>query len=376
NVTSEAYVEAAGCCENLGMWEKARQYYELYAKKFPKYKHIALCKARLAQLEEIQQYADFIASNPASPKLAEARYQIATVLYKKLKNPIKAAMAFRTLAAAHPKHARAPEGMFMAGTAQLHAQNFPAAREAFAELVRGYPESRLADDGQYWIGHTYEYSARAIGKLDNRRIILKRRSLRARARLRDDLPLRRHYNPEAKPGHAVPEDVWGGDTLGVLASGSVRDRVNADLFRAIRAYRKVADNFKMGDMAGPALLRIGTIYVKYLKDPDRGIGAYQELLAHYPASAGAVDALFEVGGYHTKKNNFDDAIKAYRQFIYNYPKDARVAEARLAIARCYVEKKDWHKALDAYQSYLNKFPDAEQADFAKAQVEWIRMYHF
>jgi len=48
----------------------------------------------------------------------------------------------------------------------------------------------------------------------------------------------------------------------------------------------------------------------------------------------------------------------------------------LAVARCYVEKKTWDKALDAYQSYLAKYPNGKSAEFAKAQIAWIRMYHF
>jgi TolA-binding protein len=374
--TSAAYIEAAACHENLGRWDKARALYELYVKKFPRYEHVGLAKGRLALLDEIQQYAEFIADNPDSPKCAEAQYQIATLFYKQFKNHPKAALEFEKVAERYPKHVRAPDALFTGGTAQMHAENFPAARALYARLVKTYPESRLADDAQYWIGHTYAYSARALGKLDERRIVLRRRSLRERERLVADGDLRRLYYPQARPGLEVGEEVWGGDTLGVLASGSLRDRVNADLFRAIRAYREVVENFKMGDMAGEALLQIGTLYTKYLKDPEKGIEAYQELLAHYPASEQAAGALFEVGGYHLKHKKYDDAVRAYQQFTYHYPQDPRVEDAMLAIARCWAERKVWDKALDAYHSYLSKFPEGRQAAFARAQIAWIRMYHF
>ena len=375
--TSLAYIEAAACNENLGRWDKAKELYELYLKKFPRYDHVGLAGNRLALLDEIRQYAEFIADNPENPKCAEAQYQIATIFYKQFKNYSKAALEFEKVAEKYPKHVRAADALFTGGTAQLNAENFPAARTLYERLVKGYPESRLADDAQFWIGHTYAYSARAVGKLDEKRIVLRRRSLRERDRLVADLDLRRLYAPAAQPGQEVSEEVWGGgDTLGVLASGSNRDRVNADLFRAIRAYREVVENFKMGDMAGEALLQIGTIYTKYLKDPEKGIEAYQELLAHYPASEQAVDALFEVGGYYLKNKKYDEAVKAYQQFTYNYPQNPRVEDAMLAIARCRAEQKVWDQALDAYQSYLSKFPAGRQAEFAKAQIAWIRMYHF
>ncbi|MFP4057816.1 MAG: tetratricopeptide repeat protein [Candidatus Brocadiia bacterium] len=374
--TSEAYVEAARCHENLGHWDQAKALYELYAKKFPKYKHVALCKARIPLLEEIRQYQDFIATNPQNPKRAEAQYQIATLLYKEFENHTKAAVEFAKVPRRHPQHVRAPDALFTAGVAQMRAQNFPAARQLFAQLVQSYPDTRLTDDAQFWIGHTYEYAARALGKLDEARIVLRKRTLESRARLLADLALRRHYHPEAQPGPDVPQDVWGGDTLGVLASGSVRDRVNADLFRAIRAYQVVVDRFEMGDMVGKALLRTGTIYTKYLKDPEKGMAAFQQLLEHHPGSKEAVGALFEVGAYHLEKENFDQAITVYQKFVYNYPQDPKVEDAMVAIARCYIAKKAWDKALDACQSYLNRFPEGKHAAFAKNQATWIRMYHF
>ena len=376
NVTSDAYIEAAGCLENLGRWKEAAELYDLYVKKFPKYDRVSLCKERLALLAEIQQYEDFIADDPQNTKVAEAQYQIGKILYEKFKNYTKAAVEFGKVGERFPAHVRAPEALFTAGTAQLRAENFPAARATFAETVARYPDSRLADDAQYWIGHTYEYGARALGKLDELRIVLKRRSLQDRVALIADLPLRRHYSPEAQPGPEMPEEVWGGDALGVLASGSRRDRVNADLRQAIQEYRKVVDNFKFGDMAGNALLRIGTIHTQYLKDPERGIAAYQELLDHYPASKEAMEALYEVGDYRLANKQYEEAIRAYQQFIYNYPREAKVEDAMLAIARCHVESKAWDKALDAYESYLSKFPDGKQAGFAKAQITWIRTYHF
>jgi TolA-binding protein len=376
NMTSEAYIESASCLENLSRWKEAKELYELYMKKFPKYKHVALCKQRVALLEEIEQYQDFHDNNRQHAKAAEAQYQIGAILHKKLANCTKAAEEFTNVAELYPKHVRAPDGLFTAGVAHLRTENFPAARDVFERLLERYPESRLADDAQYWIGHTYEYGARAFGKLDKRKIVLKRRSLRHQARLLGDIELRRRFYSQARPGREMPQEVWTTDALGVLTSGSKRDRVNAELLQAIAAYRKVVDDFKMGDMAGNALHRIGVIHTKYLKDPERGFKAYQELLEHYPGTKEATDVLYEVGAYYMEKEAFDEAIKFYQQFVYNYPGDARTESAMIAVARCHMGKKAWDRALDAYQSYLNKFPGGKDADLARAQINWLRTYHY
>jgi len=374
--TSEAYVEAAECLESLGEWPRARELYALYLKKFPNYRHVARCRARIPRLEEIQQYQSFIAGNPQSPKLAEAQYQIATILYKEFESHTKAAVEYTKVADKHPRHVRAADALFTAGTAQLRAEHFPAARVLFARLAKGYPDTRLADDALYWVGHTHEYGARALGRLAGERVVLRRRELGGRARLRADLTLRRRYHPDAEPGPEVPDEVWGGDPLGVLASGSKRDRVNAELLRAIRAYEQVVARFKTGDMAGRALLRIGTIYTRYLKDPDRGMAAFQQLLDHHPTSKEAVGALFEVGAFHLEKKHYAQAIAVYEKFAHNYRDDPRVEDAMAALARCHIEQEAWDKALDACRSYLNAFPKGRHAAFVTRQVTWIRMYHF
>ena len=108
-----------------------------------------------------------------------------------------------------------------------------------------------------------------------------------------------------------------------------------------------------GDV-GELFYRTPMLFKEYLKDPDKGFEAYQELLTHYPGTKEAVNALYEVGAYYLKKKEYDKAVKSYQQFIYNYSTDTRVENAMLAIAQCYMEKKTWDKALDAYQSYLNR----------------------
>lgn len=376
NLTSEAYIEMGECLENLSRWEEAAEYYRLYKEKFPKYKHVRLCKTRLDQIEKIRQYEDFIKTTKKSPKLAEAHYQIGVILYEELNKKVKSAIEFRKVSDLYPDHIRAPEGLFMAGTALLHWQNFLKAREHFELLVKQYPQNRLADDGQFWIGHTYEYHARAIGKLDKKRIVLKHRSLKARNEIITDLELRRRYYSQAQEGPEVKEDLWDDNLLGVLTSGSKRDAVNNELQKAIIAYRKVVDTFKMGDMADKALLRIAAIYTDYLKAPEKGIAVYQELLENYPGSKEAEDALYEVGAYHMENRKYNEAVKLFKRFVHTFPKSKKAEDAMLAVAKCHVEAKEWANAIDSYQSYINKFPYGKYVKFAKTQIEWIRMYHF
>jgi TolA-binding protein len=373
--TSEGYVEGARCLIDLGRWRDARDLLALYIKQFPRKEHVKACRQDIAALEELMQYADFIAGHAGHPKLAEAGYQIGAILYKRLSCPRRAAVELSAVADAHPDHVRAADALYTAGTAWLHLESFPAARTAFAAVVAKHPDNRLADDAQFWIGHSYEYAARALGQLDAARIVLKRRSLASRRALLADLPLRRLYHPAAA-ADPVADAAAGADTDGLLAGVSIADRVSEDLTAAIAAYRAVADRFQLGDKAGNALLRIGTIYTDYLKNTDKAVEAYRELLAKYPGSQEAVDALFNVGAHQREAKRYEEAISSYKKFIFSYPEARQTQQAMVDIAACFAAQGQWDQALDAYKSYLNKFPEGTFARIAETQIEWIRMYYF
>ena len=166
--------------------------------------------------------------------------------------------------------------------------------------------------------------------------------MRHRQRLTADMALRRRYFPSASPQPAPDRLLWDGDDPGVLASGSKRDRVNADLFRAIAAYREVVDRFKMGDMAGKALHRIAVIYTEYLKDPDKGFAAYQELLDRYSQTPSRRSThCTRWASYYMGRKEYDKAVESYLRFTYNHPSDSRVEAAMLAIAGCHKATKAW-----------------------------------
>lgn len=371
--TSHAYLEAAFCWECLGDWKRSEELYDLYLKKFPQYSRAGEAERKLAAVRKVIKYSELLSEEGLGPaKRADALYEMGRLLYKDIGNRRKAAEVFLQVADGFPKSYRGPDARFTAATCQLHEDNFEAAREHFARLVKDYPESRLADDGQFWIGHTYEYQARAIGKLDYCRIVLKRRSAEESARLRADVELRRVFWPQAGP---APE-AWHRPHPGIFASGRTRERVFDDLRAAVAAYRLVVDKHPLGDMAQRALLRIGAIYGEYLNDPDKAILAYSELLEKYPGAPEAVDAQFAVGQHYLDKGNLAKAEKAITLFLTSFPNHAKAADALLLLADCHRRQREWAKALDDYQSFLSRYPNSPKAGQIREEVEWLKKYRF
>ena len=375
DITSHAYIEAAECCLNMDRWSEAKDYYELYIRKFPQYSHVAQAKEYRKHLKKVLQFEDFIAHNPESSKVPSARYQIGTILYKELQNLNGAASQFKYVFSEYPNHFQAPDALFTSGVICLHLEKFDQARELFQRLVADYPDNRLADDALFWIGHTYEYKARALGKLDEKRIVLKQRDARERVKLIADLETRREFDPGAQlTEEQLEESEMEREVLSL--KGSTAERVKILLKSAIRSYQEVVQQFEREDMAPEALLHIGKIYTEYLKEPEKGMEAYERLLTTYPGSKKAVDAQYEVGQYYIEAKEWQKSIQALKQFVFTYRNDSRVPEAMLTIAECYREQKEWEKAIDAYKKYINAFPQDKNVKEAEEQIRWIEKYYF
>jgi TolA-binding protein len=370
--TSQAYLEAAGCRELLGEWKAAADHYELYLKKFPNYAGVKDAQCKLAAVRKVMHHADLLADGLPPGKKASALYEMGQVVYKELGSLPKAVGIFAEVADQFPKSYQGPDARFSQGVCLLREGNFALAREAFERLLKDYPDSRLADDARFWIAHTWEYQARAIGRLDFRRVVLKKRSVAEASALRADLDLRRRYVPKA----ATEGPAWHNPHPDLLKEGQVRDRVREDLVRAVAEYRRVVADHATGDMAQKALLRIGAVSSDYLHDAEKAIEAYRMLLERYPGSTEAVDAQFAVGRHSLKKGDFMAAEKAIAQFLAGFPNHAKAAEALLDLADCHSARKEWQKALDDYQSFLSRWPDSPRAAEVREKAEWIRRYRF
>jgi TolA-binding protein len=373
DVTSHAYLEAAYCWECLGDWKRAEELYDMYLKKFPRYRRAGEARTKREAVRKVIKYADLLSEGglPAA-KSADAMYEMGRLLYKKMNNRQKASEVFVRVAESYPKTYHGPDARFTAGVCMLHEQNFESAREQFAALVRDYPQSRLADDAQFWIGHTLEYQARALGRLDGGLIVLRRRSAAEADRLRGDLELRRLFSPPA----AAPAAGWHRPHPDLFKSGRVRERVLGGLKQAVAAYRLVVDRHRLGDMAQKALLRTGVIYSSYLNDPDRAVEVYRELLEKYPGSPEAVDAQYAVGEHYLENGELAKAEKAVTQFLTSFPNHSRAADALLLLAECHRRQRKWVKALDDYQSYLARYPASSRAAQIREEVAWLKKYRF
>jgi len=102
---------------------------------------------------------------------------------------------------------------------------------------------------------------------------------------------------------------------------------------AIQHYQSFADGNPEDSAAPEVSLRIADLYAGELKDYRKASATYESIVARYPSSPAADDALAGDARSHEKLKEFDRAIQAYRDLIATYPSSdcRREAEERIRI---------------------------------------------
>jgi TolA-binding protein len=364
---ARALLLAAECCECLGRWERAAELYDRFLRRFPERTEAASVRARQDTLERTRRFAALVAEKDLPPeRCAEALYDMGVFVRDRM-NPHMAAAILAGSADRFPRSPQAAEARSAAGTVLLGLLRPAEARAQFEKLVAANPTGRLAGEAQFWIGHTLELEGRLQGGFDPDPALLARANDPARAALWADLALRRKYNPGAGPAGA-PLVAPG------LSADARRERGRRLLVAAAAAYQKVVDAHRLSDRAPRALLRLGEIQLRHLKDTDAAVEAYRQLLERFPGTPEAVDRQCEVGRAYVRSGRLADGERLIRLFMASFPNHDEYGEALLNLADCHRRQREFVKALDDYQSYLARCPDSARTEEVKEEIAWLKKY--
>ncbi len=361
------HLEAAACQECRGRWREADSLYEKYLARFPEHEDASGVRKKLAVLGRVIRYADLVGEKdlPAAKK-AEALYDMGLLVRDRM-NPYVAAKILAGAADRFPEAPHTPEARHAAGTVLLGLCRLAAARQQFSKLVAAFPESRLAGDAQFWVGHTREMEGRLLGGLDPDAELLKRAADAGSAELRADLDLRRDFAPGAA-GLAGTPGAAG------LDEDEKRARARELLRSAVAAYGRVVAEHRLSDKAPQALLRVGEINSRYLKDAAAATEAYRQLLEKYPGTPQAVAEQCAVGRTYVKKGKLAEAERIIKLFLVSFPNHPKYGDALLHMAECHRRRKEYVKALDDYQSYLTRYPRSRRAAEVREEIAWLKKY--
>jgi outer membrane protein assembly factor BamD len=153
---------------------------------------------------------------------------------------------------------------------------------------------------------------------------------------------------------------------------------------AAREFRKASDDTPNHPLAAEALLRVGDVYADLWRRPEldptygqTAVATYQELLNRYPASSAAKRAQLRIAelnerfAYKTYKaamfyyrlKAYDSAILYLKDLIANYPRSAVAPDALVKLVQAYKAlgyREDVQETCDYIQRFHPKAPGARR----------------
>ncbi|HWN18824.1 MAG TPA: outer membrane protein assembly factor BamD [Gemmatimonadales bacterium] len=153
---------------------------------------------------------------------------------------------------------------------------------------------------------------------------------------------------------------------------------------AAREFRKASDETPNHPLAPEALLRVGDVYADLWRRPEldptygqTALATYQELINRYPGSSAAKRAqlriaelnelfaykTFKAAIYYFRLKAYDSAILYLKDLIANYPKSAVAPEALVKLVQAYRRLgygEDVQETCDYIQRFHPKAPGARE----------------
>jgi ABC-type branched-subunit amino acid transport system substrate-binding protein len=118
--------------------------------------------------------------------------------------------------------------------------------------------------------------------------------------------------------------------------------------RALKAYQKFLDCYPSDSNADIALMRIAAIYANQAKH-DHSLAAYQRLIAEYPHSEFAIDAMIESMMFHQRQGRFKKVILQASNIIEKTDSKTHLSTAYEVLGDTYMSLKSPKEAIFFYQ---------------------------
>lgn len=109
--------------------------------------------------------------------------------------------------------------------------------------------------------------------------------------------------------------------------------------------------FPNSAFADDALMQVGNTYMALEKDVN-AIDAYKSILSKYANSDLVPESYLKLGLIYFNQDNFDESLKWYQKVVQNYPSTPESNEAMLAIKEIYIAKGE----PNSYIAFANKYP--------------------
>jgi len=394
--------------------------------------------------EAIKAFNATIDKEPPKQIVSNAYYRIGCA-YSDIGKGAEADEAFQKAVGANPETEDAAKALFWFGQALQRQERYAEAIEQYKSLLTKFPNHELRDEANYQIALSHyqnEEIDEAIGAFEKVMDATKESRLIELAHLGLG---NAYYNKNLYPKaieqyQRIPKDFpnsqyvaeahfWTGLTS--LQQGQLDDAYNAygqtlsakggapfkpqaqwqmaeiryaqkKYLQAIEDYRKITVSFADSEFAQSAQYHIGDCYfnLEYFENAKE---AYQIGLQKYPASPGALRAIYQLGVSNQQLGNYKEAaaffaeviqkgeegdefteeahfhlgyvyyvMEEYRnaateleKAVQEYPQNPSAPKAQYTIGTAYYELGDYDKAITAFQKTVSDYPQDKFAREAK-----------
>lgn len=254
------------------------------------------------------------------------------------------------------------------------SKNYKDATHEFKKLLKAYPKSAQAAEGQYYLG----LIAEAEGDLY--------RAYLAYQKVIDKYPFSERIQEIIEREYKIGEEFMNGEKR--KAFGVALPVENP----AIEIFSKVIDNSTYGPLASKSQYNLGLI-LKSLKRYYEAEEAFNKVISTYPNSQWVKAAKFQIAscrqalsrGPEYDQGAAGEAKEKFKEFVREYP-DAvlsekaeknieglreKEAESSYSIGRFYEKQKDYKAAGIYYEEVLNKYPESIWAAQALERLQLL-----
>ena len=139
-----------------------------------------------------------------------------------------------------------------------------------------------------------------------------------------------------------------------------------DFANAEKSYNKaIVASPKTGDYPLFQVAYVNGLQKKYTTK----ITNLEKLIANYPHSQYADDALYEIGRAYLMLESSDRALTTYQQLLNAYPKSNLAPKAALEMGMIHFNRSDLNQAIESFKHVISKYPGSEESHTALESLE-------
>lgn len=328
--------------------------------------------------EAVKAFENFIETYP-NTKHADDIYGYLADIYMTEKDYKTAYESLKKVKSVNPKIKAAKENvLFQLGTAEFAAKNYRGALDYFTLSIAEFTQESFSAQAFLWRGETYYRLGDYANARNDLQAFLNKNQKKSAVELQKTYYTMAYcYYEEEKFGEAIGWYQKYADTQKRHDGRLYCDALNRigdcyfysrDFEKAKTYYQKAAtESPRYGDYAAFQNAFILGIQKKYA---DK-VAALEQLLANYPRSDYADDAMYEIGRSYVLMEAHEQAIVAYNRVIAQFPHTAVARKASLEIGMIYANNGDNDNAIAAYKEVVNNYPSSEEAKVAIESMQAI-----